>query len=245
MDPISNGSGGERFEHTQWTIILKARDQAAPGAHAALEEFARAYWPPLYRFIRRDGYNRHDAQDLTQGFYQHFLESHLLARVTERRGKFRNYLLACLKNFLSDQRDHAGALKRGGGKHFIALDALEAEERDAIEPADGLTAEQIYERRWAWTLLERAEARLRDESLAGHQATLYEALKDVLRGEKTEAGYAEIAARLGMSESAIKSRVHRLRLRYQEILREEIGRTVSRREEIDEEIQHLINVLGK
>ena len=234
-----------KFEQTQWTIILKAREAGAPGAGEALEAFARTYWPPLYRFIRREGHNRHDAQDLTQGFYQHLLDKHLLNCVGERRGKFRNFLLTCLKHFLSDERDRAEALKRGGGTRFISLDALETEERDAMEPSHGLTPDQVYEQRWTRTLLARAEARLREEHLAADQKELYDSLKDVLQGGATEDGYAQIAARFGMSESAIKSKVHRLRQRHQEILREEIGRTVSCRAEIDEEIRHLISVLGR
>lgn len=210
----------------------------------ALEEFARAYWPPLYRFIRLDGYNRQDAQDLTQAFYLHFLEKHLLRRVTARSGKFRNYLLTCLKHFLSDERDRAAALKRGGDKCFIALDALVGEERDAVEPSTGLTPDQIYERRWARTVLDRARALLQTEYLAKDRLALYDALKDVVGSREASNSYAEIAARLGLSESAIKSSAHRLRARFFEILREEIGRTVSCREEIDDEIRHLISVLG-
>jgi RNA polymerase sigma-70 factor (ECF subfamily) len=236
--------GGGRFERTRWTLILKARDEAAPGAAEAIEQFARNYWPPLYRFIRRQGYSRHDAEDLTQGFYSHFLNKRLLDRVTERQGKFRNFLLACLKHFLSDERDRAGALKRGGDRSFISLDALEAEERDAVESADSMTADQIYERRWACELFARAQQRLRKEYHARGRAALYESLRELPFGGEADAGYAEIAARLGMSKSAINSAAHQLRKSYQRILREEIGRTVSRREEIDEEIRYLIGLLA-
>jgi RNA polymerase sigma factor (sigma-70 family) len=233
-----------RFERTRWTLILKARDQAAPGAAEAMEHFARNYWRPLYCFIRREGYNRDDAQDLTQGFYGHFLNKRLLERVTERQGKFRNFLLTCLKHFLSDERDRAGALKRGGENCFISLDALEAEEREALGPVDGTTADQIYDRRWARELLGRALQRLRKEYHARGRTALYESLKDLPLGGKADASHAEIATRMGVSESAINSAVFQLRKCYQKILREEVGRTVSRREEIDEEIRYLISLLA-
>src|SRR5688572_17757323 len=190
-DGANSRTRGGSFEPTQWTIILRAREEGAPGADEALDAFARNYWPPLYLYIRREGYNRHDAEDLTQGFYQHFQEKHLLDRITERNGKFRNYLLTCLKHFLSDERDRAEALKRGGGKNFISLDALEAEERDALEPSDGLTADQIYELRWAQAILTQAQERLREKYAAKERAAIYEALKDSLLGTKTEATYAE------------------------------------------------------
>jgi RNA polymerase sigma-70 factor (ECF subfamily) len=237
-------SDAGKFEQTQWTIILKAREEGAPGASEALEAFARTYWPPLYRFIRREGHSRHDAQDLTQGFYQHFLDKHLLNCVGERRGKFRNFLLTCLKHFLSDERDRAEALKRGGGMCFISLDALEAEERDALEPSDGLTPDQVYERRWAQTVLDCAQARLREKYAAKGNLALYEALKGLPLGEKAEASYAEIARRLESTEQGIKSAAKHLREHFFRILRKQIERTVGSPGEIDEEIRHLIAAMA-
>jgi RNA polymerase sigma-70 factor (ECF subfamily) len=195
--------------------------------------------------VRRDGYGAADAEDLTQEFLSQFIHKDWLNHLQDQRGKFRSFLLTFLKHFLSDQRAHAGALKRGGGATIIPLDELAAEEHGALSTADSLSADQIFEQRWARTLLTRAETCLREEHVAAGQAGLYEALKDVLEGGATEDGYAQIAARFGMTESAIKSKVRRLRQRHQEILREEIGRTVSRREEIDEEIRYLISVLGR
>jgi RNA polymerase sigma factor (sigma-70 family) len=242
---IDSRSGGGRFEQTQWTIILRARVDDAPGAADAMEAFARIYWPPIYRYIRREGYSPHDAQDLTQGFYAHFLEKQLLDRVGERTGKFRNYLLTCLKHFLSDERDRAQALKRLPKGGFISRDAMEAEERDALEPSDSLTPDEIYGRRWARAIRERAQERLRGQYEAKGKATLYEALKGLLLGEKTETSYAEIARGLGTSEQAIKSAAKLLREKFFQILRKEIERTVGSPGEIDEEIRHLIVVLGR
>ncbi|HXJ58403.1 MAG TPA: sigma-70 family RNA polymerase sigma factor [Verrucomicrobiae bacterium] len=245
LDSKSDGTGSHQpFGLTQWTIVLKARDEKTPGAQEAMEELCRAYWAPLYHFIRREGYRRHDAQDLTQAFYHHFYEKHLLHRVTERRGKFRSFLLTCLKYFLCDQRDRAKALKRGGGQSFVSLDAFEAEERDAVEPTNGLTADRLYERRWARALLDRVEQRLRQEYVIDGRQALYQALAELPQGGKTEAGYSSLACQLGMSEAAVKSAAHRLRLRHQRVLREEIGRTVGGREEVEEEIRYMIRALG-
>src|SRR5262245_19465431 len=159
LDPKSDGTSSrhQRFALTQWTVVLKARDEQTAGAQEAMEELCQLYWAPLYHFIRREGYQRHDAEDLTQALYHHFQEKHLLHRVQDRRGKFRSFLLTCLKHFLSDQRDRAAAQKRGGGQRFVSLDAFEAEERDAFEPTNDLTADQLYERRWAKALLDRVE----------------------------------------------------------------------------------------
>jgi len=237
-------SGSGRFEKTQWTIILKARQQGGAGATDAMEIFARTYWPSIYRFIRRDGYNPHDAQDLTQGFYRHFLEKQLLNGVGERTGRFRNYLLTCLKHFLSDERDRADALKRGGGKTFISRDAMEAEERDAVEPCDWLTPAQIFERRWMQTVLETAQERLREKYEVKGKQALYAALKDSPLEGKTEGSYAEIGQRLGMTEQAVKSASQQLRERFLKELRREIARTVENPGEIDEEIRHLLGLLA-
>ena len=234
----------DRFERTQWSLILKARDEGAPGAESAMDEFARRYWPCLYRFIRRRGYSHHDAEDLTQSFYHHFQEKHLLSRVEEHRGRFRNYLLTCLKHFLSDEHDKRSAEKRGGKTQFIARDALEAEERDALEPADELTADQVFARRWGRIILDTAVARLQDEYTKKGLRTLYDALKELPSGGTPDASYAEIALRLGKSESAIKSAANQLKNRWRMILREEVGRTVCRREDIDDEIRFLSTCWG-
>ena len=242
---IDSRSGGGRFEQTQWTIILRAREVDAPGAADAMETFARTYWAPIYRYIRREGYNPHDAQDLTQGFYAHFLEKQLLSRVGERTGKFRNYLLTCLKHFLSDERDRAQAQKRLPKGGFISRDAMELEERDAMEPSDHLTPDQIFERRWIQSALERAQEQLRESYEARRKLALYQALKNLPLGEKTEITYAEIAQRLQMTEQAIKNAAISLRGEFFKILRKEIERTVGSPEEVDEEIRHLIAVFTR
>jgi RNA polymerase sigma factor (sigma-70 family) len=233
------------FTTTHWTVVLQAREPDPARSRDALEKLCRTYWPPLYAYIRRQGYRPEDAQDLTQEFFSRLLQKEWLDRLHHQRGKFRSFLLTFLKHFLSDERDRAHAQKRGGGQQALPLDEANAEERYNIEAVDSLTAEQLYERRWAQTLLEQAVGRLRAEYFAEDKGALYDTLKDLQPGERGDVTYVELAARLGMSEAGIKSAVHRLRQRHREILREEIANTVSSPAEIDEEIRHLISVLGR
>ena len=233
-----------RFEQTQWTVILDARRKDELGATEAIEVFARTYWPPIYRYIRREGYSVDDATDLTQGFYVHFLGKQLLNGVGERKGRFRNYLLTCLKHFLSDERDRTDAQKRVPPGGFISRDAMDFEERDTMDPVDRMTPDQEFDRRWARAVLNRARARLREKYAAKEKLALYDSLKGVLLGDTREASYAEIAYRLSMTESAVKSAASQLRERYLRYVRTEIERTVSDPREVDEEILHLISILA-
>ncbi len=214
-------------------------------ADAALERLCRSYWPPLYAYLRRDGYGVQDAQDLTQEFLSRFIQKDWLGRLKDQRGKFRSFLLTFLKHFLSDERDKAGAQKRGGGKIVVSLDDTAAEECYLDAPANGLSPDQIYERRWAQAVMEQALARLREEYQAGGKAALFEQLIEIQPGEHGAASYAEIGARLGLAEGTIASAVHRLRKRHREILRQEIAQTVAREEEIDEEIRNLLTILSR
>lgn len=234
------------FATTHWSVVLAARLPDSSNAAAALETLCRTYWRPLYAYIRREGYGVPDAQDLTQGFFAQLLEKDYLSHLHDQRGKFRSFLLTFLKHFLSDERDKAGAQKRGGGKRVVSLDDTSIEERFLIEPAMAreLSPDQAFERRWAETVLEQAANRLGAEYAASGKAALFNALKDFQPGEHGSVSYKDVGTRLEMTESAIKSAVHRLRQRHREILREEIARTVSRPEEIDAEIRHLLAVLS-
>lgn len=212
-------------------------------AAEALDTLCRRYWYPLYAFVRRQGHEVHDAEDLTQEFFTRFLAKEYFDRADPARGRFRNFLLACLKHFLSEQWRQAGRLKRGGRQTFLSWDSLTAEERYQSEPADPLTPEKVYDRRWALTLLEQALARLGAEQSAAGKAEVFAPLKDYLWGEGSGAGYAEVAARLGMTEGALKVTVHRLRQRYRELLREEVAHTVATIHEVDEELRYLVAVI--
>jgi RNA polymerase sigma-70 factor (ECF subfamily) len=243
VEPRSESGGW--FATTHWSVVLAARDHDSPRATQAMEQLCRTYWRPLYAFIRREGYLEEDAQDLTQEFFARLVEKDWLGHLRHRNGRFRSFLLTFLKHFLSDHRDHVGAKKRGGGRTFISLAEFAAEDRDGIEPVDGLTADQVYERRWAQSLLDRAANRLQREYVEDGAGELFDRLKDLQPGAHGECTYAEIGARLAVSEGAIKSAVHRLRRRHREILREEIARTVSRPEELAEEVRHLIDVVSR
>jgi RNA polymerase sigma-70 factor (ECF subfamily) len=228
------------FATTRWSLVLAA---GTPGSADALAALSTTYWYPIYAFIRRSGCSAHDAEDLTQQFFARLLEKNFLAGADRAKGRFRSYLLGALKHFLANQRDRAAALKRGGGQMMAPLEGRSAEERYRHEPADELTPEKLFERRWALTVLEQALTRLRDEHAAAGKLDLFDRLKPALTGE-LPGGFAELAAELGMTEGAVKAAVHRLRKRYREAMRAEIAQTVAREEEVEDEIRALFAALG-
>ena len=235
-------SGQRVFLTTRWTEVLQAARTSADGA-AALENLCQKYWYPLYAYVRREGSSPHDAQDLTQAFFARFLEKKYLAQVDPARGKFRSFLLASLKHFLANEWDRMRAQKRGGGAQVVSLDEQTAETRYVLEPRDESSAEKIYERRWALTVLEEVLARLERECAAADKAEQFRHLKDYMMAESA-APISELARRLNMTPSAVKVAVHRLRKRYRALLREEIAQTVSHPSEIDAELRYLFSVIA-
>jgi RNA polymerase sigma factor (sigma-70 family) len=229
------------FPTTEWTLVTRAGDPADPAARAALEALCRDYWYPLYALARRRGLDREDAGDLVQGFLADLIERRDLATVDSSRGRFRSFLWTACVHYMAHRRDHDRALKRGGGRRAIPIDLLDAEGRYGREPAHELTAERLYERRWAFELLGRVLVRL--EAEAGN-AELFRHLKPMLEGDELTAPYREISDAMGMSEGAVKGAAHRLRSRYRQILRDEVGRTVSEPAEIDAEIRELMAALA-
>jgi RNA polymerase sigma-70 factor (ECF subfamily) len=240
----SPSSTAPNFALTRWSVVLAAGQTDSTNARGALENLCRAYWPPLYAFVRRQGHNPADAQDLTQEFFARLLQKNYLGAVDPAKGRFRSFLLASLKHFLANEWDKARAVKRGGGAVLVPINTDSAETACGVEPSDQLTPEKLFERRWALTLLEQVLARLRAEHLRDGKAGLFEQLKATLTGERTTLPYAQIASRLGMSEVAIKVTVHRLRQRYREILREQISHTVSAPDQIEDEIRSLFSALS-
>ena len=216
----------------------------SPQAHQALETLCRNYWYPLYAYVLRQGHNAHDAQDLTQAFFARLLEKNYLADVQREKGRFRSFLLASLKHFLANEWDREQALKRGGGRRLIALDEDSAESRYKLEPKDDLSADKIYERRWALTLLDQVLAKLRGEFETDGKLEQFETLKQYLSAGRTSVSYAQAADKLGMNEGAIKVAVHRLRKRYRELLRAEIAQTVATASEVEAEIRYLFAALS-
>ena len=232
------------FVTTHWSVVLSARQKDSPDSLAALETLCVSYWYPLYAYVRRQGHSPHDAQDLTQEFFARLLEKDYLKAADREKGRFRTFLIVALKRFLANEWDRVRAQKRGGGQHLLSLDAELAEERYRIEPAEGASAEKVFERRWALTLLERSMTRLREEFVKSGKTSDFEHLKACLTAGRGEISYAEIGTALGLNEGAVRVAVHRLRKRYREIFREEIAHTVSGPEEIDAEVRYLMGVLG-
>jgi DNA-directed RNA polymerase specialized sigma24 family protein len=241
---VDGPESARRFASTRWSVVLAAGDSSAPGASEALEKLCGAYWFPLYAYVRRQGHSPHDAQDLTQGFFAWLIESKHLRVADVERGRFRSFLLGMLKNFLSDDRKKMHAQKRGGGRTPVSLDAASAEERYHLEPVTELTPDLIFDRRWAWTVMEQTVAHLRDEYVAAGRAELFDALRQFQPGEDAGQSYAEVATRLGLTESAVKSAIWRLRQRHRDLLREEIAHTVATPADVDGEIRHLLSVLS-
>jgi RNA polymerase sigma factor (sigma-70 family) len=236
--------GAVAFITTHWSVVLTAQGES-PAAAEALEKLCRIYWWPLYGFVRREGYTPEEAQDLTQGFFALLLERKDLDVVRQEKGRLRSYLLVSLKNFLAKARRRELAIKRGGGQALVPLDELLARERADLEPADALSAERIYERRWALALLEQVLARLGEEyRVAGPAAAgLFEQLKQMLSDGPGRPSQAEIAEAMSMSENAVKQAFYRLRQRYRLLLREEIAHTVAVPGDVEDELRHFIGVL--
>jgi RNA polymerase sigma-70 factor (ECF subfamily) len=243
-DPPPEQPREDRFQTTHWSLVLAARDRDAPRADRALADLCAAYWYPLYAFIRRKGHDPDRAADLAQEFFARLLEKDYLKAVDRRKGRFRSFLLAACTHFLANEHDRARALKRGGGRTPIPLDPRDAEGRYATEPAHELTAERLYERRWALTLLEGTLDRLGREFHRAGKGPLYEHLKVILTGAEGAAPYAQVGADLGMREAAVKKAAQRLRRRYRELLRERVAETVEGPEAVDDEIRELFAILG-
>jgi len=231
------------FVTTHWSVVLSARDPDSQTSIEALESLCRTYWLPLYAFVRRQGRSPHDAQDLTQEFFARLLEKDYLQSAAPDKGRFRTFLLVALKRFLANEWDRQHAQKRGGLNPVIPIDQEFAESRFAAEPAH-LQPDLLFDRQWALTLLDRTMGRLREEYLATGRAKLFELLRSCLAREESALPYAEIAARLNLTEAAVKMAVQRLRARYRELLRTEIAETVASVDEVEEEIRHLFSTFG-
>jgi RNA polymerase sigma factor (sigma-70 family) len=232
------------FVTTHWSVVRSARAPESPQSTAALETLCRTYWVPLYAYARRSGRPPHDAQDLAQGFFVRLLQKDYLQAAAQEKGRFRTFLLVAFKRFLANEWDREHAQKRGGFAPVVSIDEEMAESRFAAEPSHNVPPDVLYDRHWAMTLLERAMTHLQEEYVASGRAKLFEYLQSCLGREESALPYAEIGARLNLTEAAVKMAVHRLRARYREILRAEIAHTVSSPEEVEEEIRHLFAAFG-
>ena len=231
------------FVTTHWSLVLSARDKKSPQSAEALEKLCRAYWYPLYAYVRRTGQSKENAEDLTQAFFARLLERNAVAAVAPEKGRFRSFLLASLNHFLSDEWDKARAQKRGGGK-VISFDLQSAEPRLGEIPVENFTPEKAFEHHWAITLLEQVYQRLGGEYRAEGKGTLFDALRTTLAGASDAAPYAELGRQLDLSEGAVKVSVQRLRQRYRALLRDTIADTVSGPEEVEDELRYLFRTLA-
>jgi len=246
LTKVGSESAGLRgraiFSTTSWSAVLEAQGQS-PAAQEALEKLCHTYWRPVYSFIRREGTGHEEAEDLTQAFFALLLQRRNFADVRKEKGRLRSYLLTSLKHFLVSEHRRAVTLKRGKGQKPVPLEELALIKCAEMEPADHLSADRIYERRWALTLMEQVLRRLKDEYDAAGNAALFDLLKQLLPDEPGAPSRAEIAAQLGMTDNALRQAFHRFRQRYQLLLREEISHTVAVASDVEDELRHLIAVL--
>jgi RNA polymerase sigma factor (sigma-70 family) len=232
------------FQTTNWTLVVQAAGGDSTGARDALATLCGAYWYPVYAFIRRQGYPAADAEDLTQGYFTRFIEKEYVKDLKPEAGRFRAFVLASVRHFLSNERDRERADKRGGGRSSVALDGVNAEERYALEPVDPATPESLFERAWATSVLDRALERLANEAAQGDGSERFDQLKAHLTGGDDPSTYRDLATAWGVGESAVRVSVHRLRKRFGRLLREEVAATVSDPADVDGELRHLLAILG-
>jgi RNA polymerase sigma factor (sigma-70 family) len=234
--------GRVAFTTTHWSVVLEAQGES-PAAQEALEKLCHIYWRPIYSFLRRQGINADDAQDLTQGFFALLLERKDLHTVCREKGRLRSYLLTSLKNFLTDERRRVMAIKRGKGQRLIPLEDIRESERIDFERSDRLTPDQIYERRWAFTVLEQVMTRLRDEYRSAGNLGFFDQMKKMLMDEPGRLSQAQVASEFEMTEKAVKQAFYRFRQRYQALFREEIAPHRPIPSGIDDELRYLIAVV--
>jgi RNA polymerase sigma-70 factor (ECF subfamily) len=250
MFPVSGADNdlpqaSRAFHTTHWSVVLAAREEEGTVAREALASLCTAYWYPLYGFVRGRGFSPQDAEDLTQEFFRRFLEKNSLSNVSPAGGKFRSFLLTCLKNFLANEWERARAQRRGGGQSPVPLDYGEGETRLSLEPADQVTPEALFEKRWAFAVLEHTMKALQEEYAAKGKSDVFEELSGFLPGGRGSESRAELAAKRGVSAGAVDVAVHRLRQRFGALLREQVAHTVASESEVDEEIRYLMSVLGR
>ncbi len=242
---MTNGHhGGARFQTTHWTVVLEAAQPASGNGSEAFSNLYLRYWYPLYAYVRRRGFTPAEAEDLTQDFFVRLVEKAALSGLQKEGGRFRSFLLRSLENFLANEWDKSRRRKRGSGEHHLSLDTKEGEARLAREGSLAGTPEVQFEKQWAFTLLENVTKSLREEYQRAGKGVLFEKLRIYLQGDRGGPPYAAVALALGMTEGAVKVAVHRMRARYGELLRHEISRTAADSDEVDDELRHLISVVG-
>jgi RNA polymerase sigma factor (sigma-70 family) len=234
-----------RFTETAWSVVIAAGATTPARAQAAMAELCRIYWRPIYAYLRRSGHDAHDAQDITQSFFQHLLENETLRRVSREKGRFRSFLLGVLKRCLADELMQRHTLKRGGRTQFISMDELNAEELHHLRAHHEAAPDEILDARWAGVVLERALDNVRAECAAEGKAGLFETLSPFLEGSKPDVSYQEVADRMSLGLGAVKTLIHRLRRQFADAVRREVMQTVSAPHEVDDELRQLRRVFAR
>jgi DNA-directed RNA polymerase specialized sigma24 family protein len=232
-----------QFTTTRWSVVLLAGQEGSSESQAALEKLCRAYWHPVCAFARRRGWNEEDAKDLTQQFFASLLERKDFSGLDPRKGKFRTFLLSAFTNFLANEYDRANALKRGGGRTIISLDQFPADQIGG--PAEEFSPGALYDLRWAQTIVQTALRRLADEMAQAGKEAQFAELKGFLTANAETGEYGRVAEKLGVGASSVPVFVHRLRLRYRQLVREEVAQTVASPVELEEEMRYLLAVLSQ
>lgn len=245
MDPDHSKLADARFPQTRWSIVLEAQAGQPQQARAAMEDLCHLYWHPVYAYVRRCGQSPEDAEDLTQGFFARLIERDSLALAAQEKGKLRSFLLTVLKRFMADEWRRSHAEKRGGGVKPVSIDQSEAEERYASIPVTSESPDLLFDRRWALSLLERIFTELRSEFVTAGKAELFDALSPALAWNSGGGSYRDLAARTGMSESALRVAVYRLRRRYGALMRRLVEDTVPTSEDADDEMQFLLSAVRR
>lgn len=240
-----SGNGNARFGETAWSIVLAAGNASEPRASEALAELCRIYWPPVYGYLRRGGYSRDDAQDLTQNFFLHIMQEQTFRRASPSRGRFRSFLLGALTRCLADEQAHLRAIKRGGRAQFVSMDEVAAEEMHHQRITIDLTPAESLDARWASVLLERALGKVRTEFSAQGKTQTFDALSPFLTGDKPNISYQEVAEGMGIAIGAVKTHIHRLRRQFATAVRQEVMQTVSAPHEVDDELRQLRGVFAR
>src|SRR5208282_630665 len=243
-DCASTSAPGDIFATTHWTVVLAAGKRHTPQSDGALEELCRTYWFPLYAYVRRRGHTKADAEDLTQAFFARFLAKNYLEGLRAERGRFRAFLLASLKHFLTNEWKKSQRLKRGGGEAFLSLDWQTADTKFQVAATAEPSPDKAFDREWALALLAKVIERLQKECEAGGKAKLFEQLKTFLTAGKDGTSQAAVAKALGMEEGAVRVAIHRLRKRYRQLLRDEIAQTLADAADVDEEMRALFGAFS-
>ncbi len=243
INSVSATQKHAEFPATRWSVIIRATATPSPLSHDALEDLCRLYWPPLYAFLRRSGHPQHEAQDLVQGYLARLLQREDLATVSADKGRFRSYLLAGLRNYLVSEARQAGALKRGGRAEIISLDIENAEALYSASLADEVTPDLAFDRRWAEMILDQALEKLRQENITRGKEKLYETLKPCLAADASD-DYAALGREAGMTPGAIAVAIHRLRLRFRELVRNAVADTVGSEADLEDEMRNFLAILS-